>query len=99
MSTTTTPASSTVTQPHRIDVHHHILPPVYNEALSQAGIIDPIPGVDWPHWEVNTTLAAMDRLGIATAIVSISEPGVGFGSEALVRQLARQINEFGVCGW
>ena len=94
MNTTTNATPPNITQPYRIDVHHHILPPVYSEALSQAGIIDPIPGVDWPNWDVNTTLAAMDRLGIATAIVSISEPGVNFAGEALARQLARQVNEF-----
>ena len=82
------------TQPHRIDVHHHIIPPVYREAMRRAGITDPIPGVDYPDWDVQTTLAVMDRQGIATAIVSISEPGVNFGNLALARDLARQINEF-----
>jgi 6-methylsalicylate decarboxylase len=82
------------TQPHRIDVHHHIIPPVYLEAMRRAGIADPIPGVDYPDWDVQTTLAMMDRQGIATAIVSISEPGVYFGNVALARDLARQINEF-----
>ncbi len=52
------------------------------------------PGVDYPAWDVQTTLAMMDRQGIATAIVSISEPGVYFGNVALARDLARQINEF-----
>ena len=82
------------TQPHRIDVHHHIIPPVYREAMRRVGITDPIPGVDYPDWDVQTTLAVMDRQGIATAIVSISEPGVNFGNLALARDLARQINEF-----
>jgi hypothetical protein len=36
------------TQPHRIDVHHHIIPPVYLEAMRRVGIADPIPGVDYP---------------------------------------------------
>src|SRR5258708_13395983 len=82
------------TQPHRIDVHHPIIPPVYVEAMRRAGIADPIPGVDYPDWDVQTTLAVMDRQGIATAIVSISDPGVYFGNVALARDLARQINEF-----
>jgi 6-methylsalicylate decarboxylase len=82
------------TQPHRIDVHHHIIPPVYLEAMRRVGIADPIPGVDYPAWDVQTTLAVMDRQGIATAMVSISEPGVYFGNAALARDLARQINEF-----
>lgn len=82
------------TQPHRIDVHHHIIPSVYLEAMRRVGIADPIPGVDYPDWDVQTTLAVMDRQGIATAIVSISDPGVYFGNVALARDLARQINEF-----
>lgn len=82
------------TQPQRIDVHHHIIPPVYLEAMRRVGIADPIPGVDYPDWDVQTTLAVMDRQGIATAMVSISEPGVYFRSVALARDLARQINEF-----
>jgi predicted TIM-barrel fold metal-dependent hydrolase len=82
------------TQPQRIDVHHHIIPSIYLEAMRRVGIADPIPGVDYPDWDVQTTLAVMDRQGIATAIVSISEPGVYFGNVALARDLARQINEF-----
>ena len=81
-------------QPHRIDVHHHIIPTIYLEALRRQGIADPIPGVDFPAWDVQTTLAMMDRQGIATAMVSISEPGVYFGNVALARDLARQLNEF-----
>ncbi len=81
-------------QPHRIDVHHHIIPADYLKAMERAGITDPIPGVDFPSWDVHTTLAAMDRQGIATAIVSISEPGVLFGDMELARNLARQVNEF-----
>src|SRR5260221_3721071 len=82
------------TQPHRIAVHRYIIPRVYFEAMRRAGIADPIPGVDYPDWDVQTTLAVMDRQGIATAIVSISDPGVYFGNVALARDLARQINEF-----
>jgi predicted TIM-barrel fold metal-dependent hydrolase len=62
--------------------------------MRRVGIADPIPGVDYPAWDVHTTLAVMDRQGIATALVSISEPGVYFGNVALARDLARQINEF-----
>jgi 6-methylsalicylate decarboxylase len=81
-------------QPYRIDVHHHILPDIYLEAMKQAGLQNPIPGVDYPTWDVNASLAMMNQQGIATAIVSISEPGVHFGDAALAQKLARQINEF-----
>ena len=77
-----------------IDVHHHILPPAYLAALERAGITDPIPGVDWPTWDREADLAMMDRQEIATAIVSVSDPGILFGDLAPARTLARTINEF-----
>ncbi|MGH2844192.1 MAG: amidohydrolase family protein [Solirubrobacteraceae bacterium] len=78
----------------RIDVHHHIVPPGYRRALADAGLVDPIPGVDYPDWSVEQTLAMMDRRGIATAIVSITEPGITFGGPERARELARAVNEF-----
>lgn len=81
------------TQPHRIDVHHHILPPVYVDALSRIGQ-DRSGGVELPQWNLAAALALMDRQGIATAITSISSPGVYFGDLAFARDLARRCNEF-----
>ncbi len=80
--------------PRRIDVHHHILPAVYRDAVQRAGIATPVPGVPFPDWTVESTLAMMDRQGIATAITSIVEPGVYFGDRAAARELARQCNEY-----
>jgi predicted TIM-barrel fold metal-dependent hydrolase len=37
----------------------------------------------------------MDRMNIATAMLSISSPGIHFGDDAAARQLAREVNEFG----
>ena len=82
------------TPPHRIDVHHHIVPPDYREAIQRAGLSTPIPGVRFPAWDVESTLAMMDRQGIAAAITSIAEPGVYVGDIAVARDLARQCNEF-----
>jgi hypothetical protein len=63
------------TTPHRIDVHHHILPPEYLSALAGIGITT-VGRVPFPQWSVETILGVMDRQGIATAITSISAPGV-----------------------
>jgi predicted TIM-barrel fold metal-dependent hydrolase len=81
-------------EPYRIDVHHHFLPPEYLLALQRAGVSEPIPEVDFPVWDVEQSLAVMDRQGIATAMLSLSEPGVLFGTNALALTLARQINEY-----
>lgn len=80
-------------EPHRIDVHHHILPPDYASALARAGITTS-GGRPIPAWDVQSTLELMDRHAIATAITSISEPGIYFGNPAFARDLARLCNEF-----
>lgn len=74
-----------------IDVHHHAVPPVYRAALSG---IDPIPGVDYPEWEPDSSLEVMDRNGITAALLSITAPGVSFADPADAPRLARQVNEY-----
>jgi 6-methylsalicylate decarboxylase len=78
----------------RIDVHAHYLPPGYLETAMAAlkGIPDGMPRM--PDWEPETALAMMDRQGIATAMLSVSSPGVYFGSVDAARSLARTVNEF-----
>ncbi len=78
--------------PHRIDVHHHIVPPEYVRALAGIGITNSI-GASFPRWDAETALGVMDRNGIETAITSISCPGVFFGDTAFAARLARQCNE------
>ncbi len=80
-------------QSGRIDVHHHILPPVYTSALAKIGITS-AGGVPFPNWNAQQSLDVMDRNGIATAITSISAPGIYFGDMKFSRDLARRCNEF-----
>jgi 6-methylsalicylate decarboxylase len=77
-----------------IDVHHHVVPDFYRARLEAAGLLRPIPGVEYPDWSPAASLAAMDRLGIDAAVVSITEPGVHFADAAVARGLARQLNEY-----
>jgi 6-methylsalicylate decarboxylase len=80
--------------PHRIDVHHHILPPPYIEAARDR-ILDVAPG--FTHvlkWTPQQSLDAMDRTGIATAMTSISTPGIWFGDAQAARTLARKCNDY-----
>ena len=77
----------------RIDVHHHILPPVYTAALKKIGITK-AGGIPFPSWNSQKSLDVMDRNGIAAAMLSISAPGVYFGDIDFTIDLARQCNEF-----
>jgi len=78
---------------NRIDVHFHYLSPEYREKMIDAvgGYPD---GFAAPQWSVEATLAMMDRVGIATGMLSVSSPGVHFGNDAKARLLARSVNEF-----
>lgn len=78
---------------YRIDVHQHVLPPDYVSALAGLGITSS-GGRPIPEWDIQSTLALMDRHAIATAIISISEPGIFFGDVAFARELARRCNEY-----
>ena len=78
---------------NRIDVHFHYLSPEYREKMIDAvgGAPD---GFAAPQWSADAALAMMDRLNVATGMLSVSSPGVHFGDDAKARQLARSVNEF-----
>jgi predicted TIM-barrel fold metal-dependent hydrolase len=72
----------------RIDVHHHIIPPVQVEAFQRHGM-------HATKWSVQRSLDDMDKGGVATAITSIQNPGVWFGKvDEESRKLARACNEY-----
>lgn len=76
----------------RIDIHQHLVPPVYREALAGAGI-DSIGRVPLPGWSEQAMLDGMDQLGIAKAVLSVSAPGVYFGDQAFATALATSVND------
>jgi predicted TIM-barrel fold metal-dependent hydrolase len=77
------------TKPRRIDVHHHIVPPVHAQALAAHKSTSPV------KWTVEMSLADMDKAGVDTAVVSILNPGVWFGKkDEEARSLARACNEY-----
>jgi 6-methylsalicylate decarboxylase len=79
----------------KIDVHAHYLPDGYRGALVRAGHEQP-DGMPWiPEWSASEHIAAMDRLGIATSLLSVSSPGVYLGDGQTVVDLAREVNEDG----
>lgn len=76
-----------------IDVHAHFLPDAYREALVRNGHEQPDGFPYVPEWSADEHLAVMDRLGIATSVLSISSPGVHLGDGT--SELTRLVNEEG----
>ena len=78
-------------KPFRIDVHHH---------FSSPGFIAEITGrktgqTPLMRLTAEKSIEDMDKGGVATSIVSISEPSVFFGNYDAARALARETNDFG----
>jgi predicted TIM-barrel fold metal-dependent hydrolase len=80
------------TNSHKIDVHHHIVPKEYLSSLASVGIKNAV-GEPFPNWDIEKSIAFMDRQGIDIAFTSISAPGIYFGNTDFTRKLARECNE------
>jgi 6-methylsalicylate decarboxylase len=78
-----------------IDVHAHYLPESYRAALHDNGHDRPDGFPHIPAWSADEHVAVMDRLGIATSLLSISSPGVHLADDATARDRAREMNEAG----
>jgi predicted TIM-barrel fold metal-dependent hydrolase len=86
-----TPRGSAAEPPARIiDVHHHFYPPTFVTELGRAN--QTLAAAK--EWSAARSLEDMDKAGVATAIASITTPGVSFGDDALARRLARECNEY-----
>jgi 6-methylsalicylate decarboxylase len=86
----TPPNASGVAGPFRIDVHYHGNSPGFIAAIKahntgQTALMN---------WTPAKALEDMDRDGVATSILSTSEPSVYFGDAAAARTLARECNEY-----
>ena len=75
-----------------LDVHAHFVPDAYREALVAAGHAQPDGFPAIPEWSAAGHVRLLDRVGIRTALLSISSPGVHFGDDAAARELARTVN-------
>jgi len=79
----------------RVDVHAHFLPGFYCEALAKAGLKTLDGGMPVPAWSEAAHLEMMDRLEIATAMLSVSSPSTHFLPEAERPAICRAINDEG----
>jgi 6-methylsalicylate decarboxylase len=77
---------------HRIDVHQHVVPPFYAQALASHGG-DPSGSIT-PDWSPQSALDFMDSQQIATGILSVSTPSVVGWTRTVRREMARRINEY-----
>lgn len=80
---------------HRIDVHHHFFPVAYmqRERERVLGAMDLNPSL-LTDWTPSRAIEELDKQAIATALLSISTPGIWFGEEEPARVLARECNEY-----
>jgi len=77
--------------PYRIDTHHHFSAPGFIAAISARKTNQrPL-----EQWTPGKAIEDMDKSGVATAMVSTSEPSVWFGDNEAARKLARECNDFG----
>jgi 6-methylsalicylate decarboxylase len=77
---------------NRVDTHFHIVPEMFTHAIAAAGG-DPS-GWHVPAWSAESAISAMNTLGAAKGILSVTAPGpaiAGHGDAA--RILARDLNE------
>jgi 6-methylsalicylate decarboxylase len=84
--------------PRIIDTHHHIYPPNYTKTNLERLVSDSValPVSAYTSWTPGTSIEAMEKAGIATAISSITSPGIWFGDGVeKARARARECNEFG----
>jgi predicted TIM-barrel fold metal-dependent hydrolase len=82
---------------NRIDTHHHLFPPKWlaQHADDIVAVAPGIPPTAALEWTPQKSIDGMDRVGIASAVLSIATPGVWFGDVAEARDLVRHCNEYG----
>jgi len=79
---------------HRIDVHHHILPPNYVRLVGDERSGPLLVAGKTPVWTPQHSIEAMDRNGIEKSITSISAPGLWLGDTESTRRLTRECNDY-----
>jgi predicted TIM-barrel fold metal-dependent hydrolase len=78
-------------RPYRIDTHHHFSAPGFIAAIAARKTNQrPL-----ELWTPGKAIEDMDKSGVATAMISTSEPSVWFGDNEAARNLARECNDYG----
>jgi predicted TIM-barrel fold metal-dependent hydrolase len=78
-----------------IDFHHHFGPPEWCSFLASKNVLHP----SWNGWTPAKSIEELDRAKVATAMISITYPGIWLGEHVVsvdaTRSLARKCNEYG----
>jgi 6-methylsalicylate decarboxylase len=89
------PAAQAPPTPRRIDIHQHFVSPSFLATLGTKNAVSPVPGfAAWKGYSPARAVETLDRVGVATAMLSITAPGVWFGDVQEARTLAREMNEY-----
>lgn len=86
--------------PHRIDIHQHFVSPSFLSALTARNATTPVPGlVNWKGWTPARAVEVLDQNGVATAMLSMTAPGVWFANAgasaaADARRFSRELNDY-----
>lgn len=90
-------AQSVAAGPRIIDTHHHIFPPKFTARNVKHMTDDSptFPGSFYQGWTPRYSLEQMDQQGVATAIGSMTSPGIWFGDTEEGRRNSRDCNEYG----
>lgn len=80
-----------MSDPARIDVHQHLIPPDLSRAMAERAR-----ALGWPApaWDVQSAIAVMDRRSIATGLLSFPAPVAAPDDPAGARAGARSVNEY-----
>ncbi|TGB03425.1 amidohydrolase family protein, partial [Streptomyces palmae] len=80
-----------MSDPARIDVHQHLIPPDLSRAMAERA-----EALGWPApaWDVRGAIAMMDRRSIATGLLSFPAPVAAPEDPAGARAGARSVNEY-----
>jgi 6-methylsalicylate decarboxylase len=79
-------------QAGKIDVHFHIIPKFFRDAVSEAGLM--LATAAYPEWSPGLALELMDKHEIAVAIASTVWPGAGFLPGNKASTFARRCNDY-----
>jgi len=82
-----------VVRARRIDVHFHIIPQFYQDAVRAAGL-GPARRAGYPAYSPELALDVMDANDIEIAITSVAQPGVQFAAPQEAGALARKLNDY-----